>query len=95
MFPTLMVRVLRGEGIDVRLGHKAVRFEADGEKRLIAQAQEQTIDIPFDEVLVAVGRRAHTKSLGIEELGIELNRDGTVVVDEYMRTNDSECLRVR
>jgi pyruvate/2-oxoglutarate dehydrogenase complex dihydrolipoamide dehydrogenase (E3) component len=45
------------------------------------------VEIPFDEVIVAVGRRAHTESLGLAELGIGLNRDGTVVVDEYLRTS--------
>jgi pyruvate/2-oxoglutarate dehydrogenase complex dihydrolipoamide dehydrogenase (E3) component len=79
--------VLRGEGVDVLVGHKAVRFEADTEKRLIAEVDGRTIAIPFDRVLVAVGRRAHTKSLGLEDLGIGLNRDGTIVVDEYMRTS--------
>ena len=46
-----------------------------------------SVEIPFDEVIVAVGRRAHTESLGLAELGIGLNRDGTVVVDEYLRTD--------
>jgi pyruvate/2-oxoglutarate dehydrogenase complex dihydrolipoamide dehydrogenase (E3) component len=83
----LVADVLRSEGIDVLVGHKAVRFESDTEKRLIAEVNGRTIAIPFDRVLVAVGRRAHTKSLGLEDLGIGLNRDGTVVVDEYMRTS--------
>jgi pyruvate/2-oxoglutarate dehydrogenase complex dihydrolipoamide dehydrogenase (E3) component len=83
----LVADVLRSEGVDVLVGHKAVRFESDTEKRLVAEVNGQTIAIPFDHVLVAVGRRAHTKSLGLEDLGIGLNRDGTVVVDEYLRTS--------
>lgn len=83
----LVADALRSEGIEVLVGHKAVRFESDGEKRLVAEANGRTVSIAFDRVLVAVGRRAHTKSLGLEDLGIALNRDGTVVVDEYMRTS--------
>jgi pyruvate/2-oxoglutarate dehydrogenase complex dihydrolipoamide dehydrogenase (E3) component len=83
----LVAEVLRGEGIDVLTGHKAVRFEADGQKRLVADHGGVPVSIDFDEVLVAVGRRAHTQSLGIEELGIALNRDGTIAVDEYLRTS--------
>jgi pyruvate/2-oxoglutarate dehydrogenase complex dihydrolipoamide dehydrogenase (E3) component len=83
----LVADVLRSEGVDVLVGHKAVRFESDLERRLIAEVNGRSIAIPFDRVLVAVGRRAHTKSLGLEDLGIGLNRDGTVVVDEYMRTS--------
>jgi len=82
----LLADVLRGEGIDVLTSHKAVRFEVGAQKRLIADNEGVSVEIPFDEVIVAVGRRAHTESLGLAELGIGLNRDGTVVVDEYLRT---------
>ena len=40
----------------------------------------------FDKVLVAVGRRANTEGLGLEAIGVELNPNGTVVVDDYLRT---------
>ncbi len=82
----LVADVLRSEGIDVLTAHKAERFEVGAQKRLIADNQGVAVEIPFDEVIVAVGRRAHTESLGLAELGIGLNRDGTVVVDEYLRT---------
>ena len=83
----LIASVLRSEGIEVLTGHKAERFEMGAQKQLIATCQGRSVGITFDEVLVAVGRRAHTQSLGLEDLGIELNRDGTVVVDRYLRTS--------
>ncbi len=83
----LVADVLRSEGIDVLTAHKAERFEVGEQKRLIADNQGVSVEIPFDEVIVAVGRRAHTESLGLADLGIGLNRDGTVVVDEYLRTS--------
>jgi len=36
--------------------------------------------------LVSVGRRANTADMGLEKLGIKMDR-GTVIVDEYLRTN--------
>ena len=83
----LIADVLRSEGIEVLTGHKAERFEAGAQKRLIAVHQGRTVAIDFDQVLVAVGRRAHTQTLGLEEVGVALNRDGTVLVDEYMRSS--------
>jgi pyruvate/2-oxoglutarate dehydrogenase complex dihydrolipoamide dehydrogenase (E3) component len=83
----LVADVLRGEGVNVLTSHKAERFETAAQKRLIADNDGVSVEIPFDEVIVAVGRRAHTESLGLAELGIGLNRDGTVVVDEYLRTS--------
>jgi len=43
-------------------------------------------EINCTDVLVAVGRRAATADLGLETLGVTLDR-GRVVVDENMRTN--------
>ncbi len=83
----LIADVLRSEGIEVLTGHKAERFEAGAQRRLIAVHQGRTVAIDFDQVLVAVGRRAHTQTLGLEEIGVALNRDGTVLVDEYMRSS--------
>ena len=76
------------EGIDVRLSHRAVRVlpSTAGAGVLQAETAAGTVDIGFDRILVAVGRRAHTQGLGLQELGIGTNADGTVQVDGYLRT---------
>jgi dihydrolipoamide dehydrogenase len=84
---TLVTDVLRGEGVTVLTGHKAERVASGEPNKLFASHDGSEVAIEFDEVLVAVGRRAHTASLGLAELGIELNRDGAVVVDEYLRSS--------
>lgn len=78
-----MAAALREEGIDVRLGHAAVEVSG-GELR--AQTDNGTVQIGFDRILVAVGRRAHSEGLGLEALGIETAANGTLVVDDYLRT---------
>jgi len=79
--------VLTGEGVDVRVDHEAVRFGRDAAGRyLLARSGASDVRFEFDAVLVAVGRRADADSLGLADLGCEIRRDGTVVVDEYMRT---------
>ncbi len=42
--------------------------------------------IPFDKLLIAVGRKANTEGLGLEPLGLELTDQGTLAVDDYLRT---------
>ncbi|MDP2252674.1 MAG: FAD-dependent oxidoreductase, partial [Thiobacillus sp.] len=55
----LVSRRFRAEGIDVRTGHKAKHFVVEnGEKVLIAEHAGRDVRIPFDAVLVAVGRVA-------------------------------------
>jgi pyruvate/2-oxoglutarate dehydrogenase complex dihydrolipoamide dehydrogenase (E3) component/uncharacterized membrane protein YdjX (TVP38/TMEM64 family) len=75
------------EGIDVRIGHKAKAFAVEsGDKVLIAEHDGQEVRIPFDQVLVAVGRVANTKGYGLDELGIPVTPQRTVEVDGYMAT---------
>ncbi|GLQ33078.1 FAD-dependent oxidoreductase [Litoribrevibacter albus] len=75
------------EGIALYLGHTAVRFESvAGQHQLIASKDGKDVVIPFDAVLLAVGRKANTASLGLDELGIELSERGTVEVNEYLQT---------
>jgi pyruvate/2-oxoglutarate dehydrogenase complex dihydrolipoamide dehydrogenase (E3) component len=43
--------------------------------------------LTFDKLIVAVGRKANSTGFGLEKLGVELNGNGTVATDEYLRTN--------
>ena len=76
------------EGVDVRLSHRAVRVVpgADGSGVLQAETAAGSVDVPFDRILVAVGRRANTEGLGLAPLGIATRADGTLEVDDYLRT---------
>jgi pyruvate/2-oxoglutarate dehydrogenase complex dihydrolipoamide dehydrogenase (E3) component len=84
---TMVAQRFAAEGIDVRVNHKAKAFQLEnGEKLLLAETQGREVRIPFDQVVVAVGRVANTKGYGLEELGIPVTRQRTVEVDEFMRT---------
>ena len=75
----------RREGIDVRPGHKAVRFAVEGgEKVLYCQASGEEVRIAFDAVLCAVGRAANLEGYGLETLGIPTGK--TVEVNAFMQT---------
>src|SRR5512139_332497 len=65
-----VLRRFRGEGIDVRLGYKALRVEGDGARRLVCEHAGAEVAIEFDQILVAAGRVANTSGYGLEELGI-------------------------
>ena len=83
----MVMQGFQAEGIDVRLGHKARRFAVEnGEKILIAEHDGAEVRIPFDAVLVAVGRIANTAGYGLEALGIAPTRTGTVATNGYLQT---------
>jgi len=82
----MVARRLRGEGIAVLVNHRAARFVIEsGEKILIADHDGQEVRIPFDAVLVAVGRAANLTGFGLEELGIPTGR--TVDTNEFLQTS--------
>ena len=82
----LVTRRFRDEGVQVLLDHKAERVEVvNGQKELVATHQGQEVRLPFDALLVAVGRAANLKGYGLEELGVTTGR--TVAVNGYLQTN--------
>ena len=82
----LVTQRFRSEGIEVLLKHQARQFTIEnGEKILIAEHQGEDVRIPFDAVLVAVGRAANLKGFGLEELGIPTGR--TIDTNEFLQTN--------
>ncbi len=75
------------EGVRVLTGHTASRFVVEGgEKVLVATHDEGELRVPFDAVLVAVGRVANTAGYGLEELGIATTAARTVQTDEFLQT---------
>lgn len=83
----VVMEQFRKDGIDLRVGYEAVAFHKDGGKQwLEAKHKGETKTIEFDVALLALGRKANTASLGMENLGLETNPNGTVSVNEYLQT---------
>jgi len=81
----IVLEAQQASGITVLTGHDAVRCEVvNGEKRVIVSVDGQERVVPFDALLIAVGRSARLKGYGLEELGIET--DSTVVTDDTLAT---------
>ena len=66
------------EGADVAKGSVKVDFKDN-------KGQQQTLKVQY--VLSAVGRVPNTNDLGLDDAGVQLDDQGFLVVDEYMRTS--------
>ncbi|WP_136247746.1 FAD-dependent oxidoreductase [Halomonas borealis] len=78
---------LRDEGIELCLNSRALRVVTqDGGHALEVESGESVTTLPFDRLLVAVGRRANVAGMGLEELGVETGPGGTLAVDETLRS---------
>ncbi len=88
-FSTLVREQLEAEGVSVMTGYKATEVGRDDGENYLVVTDEVGIEqrVLFDQLVVAVGRKANTTGFGLEEIGVELNANGTVAVDDYLRTN--------
>jgi len=82
-------RLLRRDGLNFRLKTKVTRAENTGGpvKLFLDSGDGKEQEAQFDKVLAAVGRKPLVRGLGLDELGIQLDPGGFIVVDENYRTN--------
>lgn len=79
-------RSLKKAGIKIFTGAAVSRVAAsDGAVKVSAQIGNEVREFVAEKVLVAVGRRAYTDGLGLENTRVELER-GFIKTDQYMRT---------
>mgnify|MGYP000008524438 FL=1 len=84
-----LTQQLAEEGVRILTGYSVTSFNAqNGQRRaILSRSEASQITVEFDRVLVAVGRKANTSDFGLEALGIQLNSNGTVTTDRYLRTS--------
>jgi len=75
-------------GMDFYLGHKVTAVENKG-KEVVVKAEPKNggaaVELGGDYVLVSIGRRPYTDGLGLEKVGIELDK-GKIPVDDHLKT---------
>jgi len=83
-------KILESEGMTI-LTHTQAEAISYKKKRLtsgkftIKTSKGQTLI--SDQLLIATGRLANTKTLALEQAGVKMGKDGTITVDDHMRTN--------
>jgi dihydrolipoamide dehydrogenase len=82
-----MKRVLEKEGMEF---HEGTRFtdvkKAAKSVTVFAEKDGQKLEFTCDKVLVAVGRRAFIKGLGLEAIGLQAEKNGKIKVDAHYQT---------
>ncbi len=76
------------EGITTLCGYEAKEFDTNVQGQICTfDTRDGERQLEFDRVLLSVGRSANTQGMGLEALGIALNSNGTIEVDDYLRTS--------
>jgi glutathione reductase (NADPH) len=80
-----LAQEMRGRGIEIRNRTEIARIEKaprEGYSLFTTRGEEISADL----VMYATGRKPNTRGLGLAQVGVELNHEGAVVVDEWQRS---------
>ncbi|KAG8073579.1 hypothetical protein GUJ93_ZPchr0006g45249 [Zizania palustris] len=94
-------KVLRGFDEEVRdfiaeqMSLRGITFHTEQSPQAISKSNDGLLSLKtnketiggFTHVMFATGRRPNTKNLGLEEIGVIMDSNGAIVVDEYSRTS--------
>jgi glutathione reductase (NADPH) len=80
-----MLKTAMGRGIDFNMHAQIRKVEKSGDGCLLVDLGTHN-PIRADQVLIATGRAPNTTGLGLDSVGIALDDQGAIPVDEYNRT---------
>jgi dihydrolipoamide dehydrogenase len=82
-------RLLQKQGLKIEVNAKVtgVRVAKGAPATLLAEREGKPLEFAADKILVAVGRRPFTDSLGLDKAGVQLDEKRRVKVDGHLRTN--------
>jgi len=83
-----LTRVLKKEGFKFNMQHKVQSVTNLGDKVVLKALNKKDEEVTFeaDYCLVAVGRKAYTEGLGLENVGLTVNNRGQVDVNDHLQT---------
>ncbi len=82
----ILRRYLEEEGMEILPGAHIERVEFQGAYRATVSVDGERRAVQGERLLVATGRRANTRGLGLEKVGVELGKKGEIKVDAHLRT---------
>ena len=83
MASDMLVRTLSERGMKIKCSTKVTSVEKNGAEYTVHTSAG---DIIADCVISAVGRRANTEGLFVENAGLTTEKNGTIAVNEYLQT---------
>lgn len=83
-------KLTKKQGIELKTSTKVLSGKVEGDKVVVeveAAKGGKKETLTADVCLVAIGRRPYTEGLGLENVGIEKDDRGRIIIDDEYRTN--------
>lgn len=89
-------KILTKQGIMFALAHEVYEIKRFKEFLIVNALNENKHSISFtgDYVLVAVGRSPYTKNLGLNNIGVKVDKMGRILVNKNLQTNISNIYAI-
>jgi mercuric reductase len=95
-----LTEYLKKEWVDIKTGASVRRVLQTSRSRKASRRYENQVIVEADisgkpsrfraqALLLATGREPNSKDIGLEDLGIKTEKDGSIIIDDEMRTNIS------
>lgn len=82
-------RSLKKGGMKFNLQHMVTDVQSNGKQVTVkakSRKTEEEVEFKADYCLIAIGRRPYTDNLGLENVGIEKDEKGRIVVNDHLET---------
>lgn len=91
-----LTKVLKKQKVKFLLSHKVKSVEAKGSEVIIKADDKKGAEVVLkgDYCLVSVGRRPFTDGLNLEAAGVQIEKNGTVAVNDHLQTNISNIYAI-
>ncbi len=78
---------LKKMGVDIYTSSKATSLKKGDRLTLEVETKKGNVTLEADKILLSIGKRANTGSLGLEKAGVKVDKRGFIQVDDKMQTN--------
>lgn len=90
----IVQQALLRDGVDLQLETSIEKIDSQGAETVVSfEKADSKHQLHFDKLLLAVGRVANVKGIGLEAAGVEFNKHG-VEVDDRLRTSNKRIYAV-
>lgn len=84
-----LTEYLREEGLDIHTGVKLLRIRQDSNEKVVtAQIDGDEQEFRAEQVLMATGRTPNTHDVGLETVGVRMDPQGFIIVDDHLQTTN-------
>lgn len=82
-----MTKSMRKQGLDIVLEAQIEKVTVGDSVCLEATIKDQKRVFEAEVILVAIGRRAATHSMGLEEVGVKMDERSRIIINDHFQTN--------